>query len=1483
MQDKQVNKPLRLNIDASLKYLPQDSAYYLLNHERNLTGTNTLGKFTPMPSNYQACEMADVPGTPYGVGSFRDPITNEVYEWVLNDGGLNYILRINGDGTCAVVYSGACLPLSADPKNSIEQWRAYLKYDKLCAHRHGKQLIWTDGVNEIGMIDVEASIATNSFTTPFFDTCPDPCAAIEMCVPYECGLLQGAFVPLAAADVDLNNHLLDVAVQVCYRFIYYDERVSEWMGISTLFYQDSRSCFDLTEGFPRCIRFRVPVGNPLVDKIEIAVRRDNGLSTDGLSPQWYSVEKVEKYQPYSSQSQMWYERSMASLLNFSQTDCAFDYIFCNDKECNPIDPAETNRVYNPMPREAQGIIRLKNSLGFYNYKNGTCPIDGTEAEKFEISIECETGVCNPELVDVIVNTIVYNSEDSKNAFIYRLGGTSEDEPDDIKDKARFGRVSLANDGYKQYFTNKTRNFIAYIEGTDYWAEMEQWEAQGNFVAPFKKGLISGVGQAPIINAVIDRIENGYFYFQKTTLRVPKGTRGYIRIASHEATNGVDSAQDTSTFVLGTIANLTSYTGATNLDGLISTSEEIYFDTCSGAVTLDETFVINDNFKNFHTGYHSSKAVSGYITDANNKPVEYAEVYEDGGLKCVADHNGFYHFYKYNGDPSGTLYCDVKVEMGCAGGFTTVKNVGIAVSYGLTVMNIQITEANAPTYAANFYEIVSVYVRDCNNNGVGGIRVAMSGSKYQVSDIVTGAAVFHIRNKSSRNRSVRAILLNHNGCFSMDCSNQCNPCSPVTVNTLLSACFSGTPYLSLLTALKLNIDTAGDSKKGLKAGGRYPFGIVVKWPCSKISAVYPVTILDGSLAQMDNFLNIPKTQQKGYLSFCNFNYRGNGITLPQGASCLSIVRGENVNDYQLQWVVDKIDRTADNKIKLTIQSLNDYNAQYNFEINTVYQFQKNDRVEFISNGDGTPFNISTYGLLNYQILSPFHDKIISKETAAPANFFNQILIDDDDNLSALTVGAKIEIQRQKFCTTEPTYFEVYSIPIDANGHLVTSNGTFSTFDTFFVTRKIDKAAEQIFEHHSPSDHWGNRLSDAGKVHFVNPFENERRYGRTISFNSATHFNIFGYLVKTLDAPEQGDIISMGVYDGKLGLGIAEHDNFVFQIADDFLRVDNNGIVRASQPDSLISDAQPKISGIFGCQYPHIGSIYYGDGFVMYWDVNKSALIKHDFNLAKDVSDGKARLYFDARGQFVENFNKTAATNIQKFRMICGFNFNTNAYILTVKSLNQGGTNNAKAAFEQTNDTILFHPALEDFLTMASFTPERYSNIDLFDGNGCAFISFQNAIPFIHPKIALSDTDYNTFFGTSCDWIIGVALNANPTKIKVPISMEIESEDMFFATKVTTDKAGFESEIPPIRWKKTERKWNASFLFDKNSRGGLFGTDSRVAGTVARGYAVGVTLVRDNTDQLVYNSVNTNKMSKFGELDMILIKYNYSAQSGYDENL
>ncbi len=1487
-QQRQVNKPIKINQDKDPKYLGQDEARYMLNVERNIGGgtKSVSGKKTPFPANELICITEVEEGTPYSIGSFKSDLTNEVYSFYYNDGGIHYILRVNEDKSCEIVYQGECLSFSADPKHAIEDWRVYLKYDKFCAHQGGKQLIWTDGLNPIGMIDVEASIATNNFTSYFFNYCNTPCAAIQMCVPEICGAPVGEFMPLEGDQIDLNNAVIDEGIQIAIQHVYYDQRASEWSDISSLLFLDAKGCFDTEEGLPRCIKFRIPIGNPLVDKIRVAKRSNN-------SPNWVLVDTVEKYEEYTSEGQQWYERELADLLNYSDDDCSFDYIFCNDKGCEPIDPNQfSRRIFNPIPREAQGLIRIKDGLGFYNYVKGNCPLLESETKKFEISLDCEdVANCVQEYETVTFYAIVHQFVDNLNQPVYRMGGELLDTDDDIADTAFFGGIMTQFIGssptpeakYDQFFRSKTRNFIAYIDGTDYWVEMEQWKASANFLNTEKTGILSGMDIGGNSLSFEGQRLNGQFYFQKGEFRVPKGMKGFIRLVSHKKTTGIGSAQDTSTFVNGTIPTLTTYSGTSNITSSVNKkAHEVYFDTCAGSVEVAETFVIMDGDIDNTTGNHSSSSYGGYVKDANNAPVPGAEIWQDGGLFSTTDHNGFYHFYNYEGHNT-PISVEVRVEQSSSGAFVNVQTVILANNYNYSERDIAIDTAG---YLVNYYEDVSIPVKDCDGNPVGGIRVSLTGNKSALSDAITGIANFKVRNYSSRNRIVRGVVMNNNGCFTLDCEGVCNPCMPSTALTALSSSFEGVPYINIALATDLNLLSATINKKGLKAGGRYPFGLVAQGNCGRISAVYPITVMSGSVTAEDSFLNVPKTQEKGTLSFCNINYDATGLVLPEWTTCVKIVRGLNLNNYELQWIVDKIERLSDGKIRLTVQSLNDYNALYNFNTNTNYQYLEGDRVEFITNGDGSIFDTSTFGLLNYLILSPYHDMVLSGEENAPAEFFNQILIQDDGSLDGLTEGAKIELQRPKDCTVENSAFFEIAVAlevIEVSGQMILAEptGSFETFDTYLVQRQIGRNASQPFEHRNPSDFWGDKLlgiSDIGKPHFVNKFENEKRWGRNITINNVGQFNRFGDFEKTLNAAEHGDITSMGIYDGQIVIAIGEKDNGMFSVADDFVRIANDGTIRASSPDEIISDTQPKVQGQFGCQYEHIGSVFYGDGFVTWADVAKGAYVKHDFNVAKDIAEGQMNSYFRQKWAIMQAFNGTSLSDVERYRFITGFNYFTNALQLTMKPLNGEGINNQKDFLLQDNETILIEPRTEEFLTAASYTPEGYSNLNVNDANGCAFICFRGNSIYLHP---IKSTVYNRFFGEAVDMVATIAVNDNPDIIKRVVALEIQDSLMWFVSKVLVDRTSFESEIPPIKMTKQEDKWVGSFLSDKNSKGGLYATDS--VASKPRGYFILATLVRDNTDALKVNTTNDAKRILFSTLDMILFKYFYSAQSGFVQNL
>lgn len=1254
----------------------------------------------------------------------------------------------------------------------------------------------------------------------------------------------------------MTNFMLDKPFQFIFKWRYYDMRESEWSVPSTTYFQSSQGC-DATAAFSRCLKMRLPIGGPLVDQLLV------GMSNDGIN--WYQVDVIDKYRKYNDSQEKWYQRGLAQLPGYSDTDCSFDYTFCNDRQKIPIDPTDVSRAINPIPRDAQGLIPVKEGIGVYNYNLGNCPIDRKEIDKFTVDKSCTQSKCVPEYVTVKVRAVIYALNQFGNGFVFQLKSEEEENTNPVY----FGSRHLDDsNSYGQQFSNPTKNFIAYVEGTDYWAEMKQWTASTGFINRTEVGVREIELAADVDDIQIDLANSGKYFYQEAIIRVPKGTKGFIRLVSHGQTNGFGSSQDTSTTV-GAVMNIVNFSnGSPSLPGANIKVKEVYFDTCNGDQELQDAFVIYDQSEFGDQG----RANIGYVKDENDRPVEGVDVKavsggSPTGTYVYTDHNGFYHFIT---DSNVVDPVDIALlaEQDCDD-FEVVRDENVTGAEG-SVKQVDFV-ISALNYKGDWFLEVTVPVRDCDNNPVPGVRVSMSGSKWRISDNL-GNAVFKVRNYVDRNRVLTATTSNNNLCYTVDCHGNCNPCAPSVLSST-PACFTGingVPQKMTMATLFVNAD-ANDSAKGLKSGGRYEIAVRVKGSCGRASAPYSV-----------GFVNIPRTQDKGFLGFCGLSYNAPGMVLPEWGTCLEILRSENINNYELQWIVDKIERTSDSKIKLTIQSLYDYNLNYGFKTNTTYQWVKDDRVEFIANGDGTVFS-SGNGLLNFLALSPFHDTVISQQEDAPADFFNQLLIQDDGRLADLKEGAIIEIQRPKPATEFRVFRSICAhIPI-INGQLAQDAGTFDTFDTFVVNRVIPTKTGSVvaaFEHYSPSDFWGSaRVSDAGKSYVENQFENEKRFGRSLALNSPTIFNRFdSTLVKTFDAPEQGDIIAMTISDGKVIHAVCENDNFVAQIADEFVRVGNDGVIRALPANSLVSDAQPKLYGKYGCKYDDVGSVYFGDGYTTWVDTNKG-IINFDYQAAKNASISKTESYFRIKWQIKEKHNSNQTNPLSKYRWVVGMNWQTGELYYTIKTLRDASINNRHAHYERPNETIIYHPVLDEFLGSASYTPECYSQVDITDDSGCMFLSFSQGRPYVHPVI----TDrFNEFYGIACDEVIGISVNQHPEKVRLAQSMELQSEMLWFAEKVITDNPNFISEIPPIKWKRNNNKWNASFLYNKNSRAGLHGNGSDGVVQDSRGYYVGVTLVRDNTDQLKYGTIDNTKRVKYNELDLVFAKFQFIEQTGFVEN-
>lgn len=1462
-------------MDASEKYLKDSEAAYLLNYD--VLNPTSLGKAVPFNANIPFCEMELPAGENFNNGRYYSPITKEMYYWTYNTNQINFISRIDENGNCQVVYLNDgvnnCLSLNPDPANEITKWRAYLYVEKSdCANRHGKYLIWTNGDSFVGWIDVEASIATQSFTTPFFEECISGCEPLMLCAPKLCGNISAEFMPLDEADESLTNNILDKGFKFIYRGIYYDNlRATEWSEPSTLYYEDVASCFYNSKGVSRCLKLRIPIGNPLWDRIELGFSKgDIDSNGEGI---WYLADTIDIYEKYNSTQQYWYQRNISSaLLNYG--NCSFDYLFCNNKQCQVISSIEVSRVYNPLPMKAQGIIPVNGSLGFYNYEQGNCPIDQTEILKFNLNTIYENdNDCVPEMVAMNVRAIIHSRTTNINQFVWRLGGAVGDE-DDITDVAYFGGLqdvtgdstpTVINRAHDQSFVGSIRDFIVYVEGTDYFAVMDQFLSNGSFD--------STTNNVPVVAGALDKTDflaaiaavraDGDFYYQQATLLVPKGMKGILRICSHKAT-GLEP--NTSTKVAGTINDINSYAPDTALTGFNLYEYEIPFD-CSQTEIL-KTFIIDDATLASNVGNHSSVETIGYVKDNIGTPLEGLEIWaatEESGSSLLSktDYNGFYHLYNYVSKLLNST-AQIRGELDCDTWGKIQPIVLNRTNYGQTITTN--ATVSGTDYLSKRFTLIKAYVNDCNGVPVQGVKVAFSGSKSQITAL-DGSAIIRARNYSTRDRVIDAIVMAKYGCFNLDCGNNCNPCSPdVSVNT--PSCYEGDTIP--LNPMVISLQTALTHSNGLKAGGEYPFGFIVEGECGKISAVneLPNVVID-------------KTQKKDKLNFPSFSYDATGMILPDWANCVKIVRGVNLNDYALQWLVDKVEKTPDRKLKITIQSLNDYNGQYFNKTNTTYQYVDGDRVEFIRNGDGNIFDISTFGLLNYQILSPFLDQLATGQTTSAANYFNQILIDDDGNLDKLIPGALIELQHAKGCVTaNPVFYSIAaSIPtyVDANGimRLVSEQGTFRTFDTYFVQRQVGTFSIQTFESKTPSDFWGGTgIDDTGQAYFVNKYENEQRYGRNMTISSPSQLNHFGDIVKTFDAPEQGDITGMNIADGTVILAIGENDWFIARVSNDLVKVGSDGFIRASSPDQVITDPGTKIRGKFGCSYDDIGSIFFGDGFVTWVDGVRNAHVMNNYSQAVDMSLGKMQSYFRNKIAYKNLTNSNETDLLNHVRWVTGQNKVSKQIYLTTKSLRQPNTNNDSAPYQNPYSTISFDSDSGTYLTFNSFIPEGYETFDLNDDMGSAFICFYMSIPYLHP---IKASTYNNFFGNSVDMFAAISFNKFPEKLKNFVACEIQSDKMWFIRSVKTNDSTFESEVPPIRFKAVGDKWSGGLLGNKNSVQGIY------SNKMPSGYFCLITFVRDNTVNLAYNSISDASREQYSELDLITCKFSLLEQSGVTGNL
>lgn len=232
----QILKPVGgLNIDTAPKYLTavqypfSKNHYYAINQNEgtgDIAQGNNEAVGTPAPSNVLFAPLPLPAGINQNIGAFEFQELGEVYFFNWNSGSKHGIYRMRiADGAIDKIKEGNVFPF--DIKHPISEHNVHLRlaYNSPLqgATTIWKWLIWTDGNEWQGFVDVESAIATdgyNSTTYPYFKKFAPHCDETEF---FQLGVRPHFYCPsvtvvsgndpdtttfrVSSTNIDLNPYL----------------------------------------------------------------------------------------------------------------------------------------------------------------------------------------------------------------------------------------------------------------------------------------------------------------------------------------------------------------------------------------------------------------------------------------------------------------------------------------------------------------------------------------------------------------------------------------------------------------------------------------------------------------------------------------------------------------------------------------------------------------------------------------------------------------------------------------------------------------------------------------------------------------------------------------------------------------------------------------------------------------------------------------------------------------------------------------------------------------------------------------------------------------------------------------------------------------------------------------------------------------------------------------------------------------------------
>lgn len=1455
------------------------------------------------------------------IGTYNSDETQELYAFVWNNASNHFIYRVTalggntGQMAVQMVYQNPDLKFHYNPQFYIAEARCALivrtYFDKVSGtERQLKLLIWTDSLENQGQISVEDSIATNSYSTAlaYFDNTYnnyDRSKIIRLGVPPPTECIGISQVIRTDADKYKQNLMLNKMWKWRARHINVFGEVSEYGKISDQYTPIIGSgCVAGASGLPRCVKLQLEAGSPLIDKVELWFKIDNG--------DWYHYDTIEKYD--NNGALPWYQRPVNPAITYDPVTNRIEYQFCADKQYKIGDPKSFRRE-NYLPHSSNSIAPLDISISLSGNVHGFEPMTDAQAENVDIIMEPPTNTCNQNILRtvtlyaVIINYWNANDGDPlimcngliSNTYGNPAGTTNPDFDDPpyawgvhLPGYAIATSNGAPNDNptaWGQFFSqNGYAGFPCYAAGTDYLTVGKQIVRDiGN---EFDLGIFDF--DAPVVSPFPGVI------LQKFELKMKPGVY-CLRLSDSKQPVSYDYKRRSTTVIgLTKMGGLNAADLVSAFAGVTSPDKEIIVDCTNGDVVLngdnDDCFVITDTVRLVEVdddindvGDPDSVTYQGYLyeDEVNDIPLERQNVYSPSGypaglyINRYTDHNGFW-FTMYQSNAVSGVQPDaypLRIEVNDCNtthnhdplipDFTSgyVWSTGLCFSEWVNAIF---------SGAAQFPDGGRVHVRGrmklCGAGGIGlsFVPLFIKGAHTGTTD-ANGYYNLIRHNWAGvyAGDNITLVPTNSGGCQLTACDDFCDFTIGIVV-VAFPACTGATRNVDIAD---MTYAISGINIAGLNNGGKYQFCVIGEdWAGrTKAAKTLPKFLFD-----------VPPITETNAFGFASWRFTINpAANFGSDLSSLSIGVSENMNysDF-LTWIIDQVqfvDNTGNTNtvtptaIRIYYSSNTEYNKHYGFGANTTWQFLSKadentrsvigDQVEFIQKGNGQFFDKRVVATVQYDV---------------SGQFFVIPYDQDLDDLKVPAIGEKtiIKLTRPRLQNEEKPFFELcFKIPL-VNGVPQILSGNLYPVDAYMISRSIpipqaldlnndgiyeettdnsnqtanplfgnhiykfyDDTHNQVdlpqhfgavFEHHSPSDFWGEKVNSFGRVTVTNPYEKRiyldtevllsKAYADGSNFNGLSYFHEDDSQV--FNQEEYGAIVAVLPMMNAVMI-IFEYDHIIVGYKQSGLVTGADNVIRAEQKIGKFSPPQTRKSGGFGCQKWDVNTIRKEAGIVYWLDSANAALVKCDYNTAVDVSVvNEYKSYIVSKVSRMQTMRAIGFMVETRPYFIAGIDPKSKKYLLTYFESKYGtALSGGSATYLNLNhgnnialpDTIgvdLYSGKLSCFW---SFVPEYYGFIRGMDSN---MITFRMGDGWIHAK-NLPTNHINNFFGTQCKKIFQVAFNLGSEKVKRFLATSVYCKEHVFIVDEVETQTGQVSRILASHWKKGEHFYSAPFLCATNT--------------------------------------------------------------------